>query len=119
MVLITVPAYQSIFSRHDIFLGHYRRYNLPELFDLTNSCGLKVLTSGYLFFSLLLPKVILYKFYNTNKPVVGVGNWSGGKILTFILDMILNIDNGILIFASKFGFKIPGLTGWVLCKKRE
>src|SRR5258708_31619358 len=26
--IITVPAFQSVFSRHDTLLGHYRRYNL-------------------------------------------------------------------------------------------
>src|SRR5258708_12552202 len=29
--IITVPAFQSVFSRHDTLLGHYTRYNLTQL----------------------------------------------------------------------------------------
>ena len=28
---ITVPAFQSMWSGHDVFLGHYRRYRIPML----------------------------------------------------------------------------------------
>jgi hypothetical protein len=40
------------------------------------ACGLNVLSSGYLFFSLslLLPKLVLYKLLNTGKGTEGVGN---------------------------------------------
>ncbi|MBK9553513.1 MAG: methyltransferase domain-containing protein [Saprospiraceae bacterium] len=30
-VLITVPAYQSLYSNHDKYLGHFRRYSLVSL----------------------------------------------------------------------------------------
>lgn len=116
-VMITVPAFQSMYGRHDAFLGHYRRYNLKELKNLTTSCGLTVLSSGYLFFSLLLPKLILYKLLNSGNSPEGVGNWNRGKGVTSAIEKILNIDNNLLISASRLGIAIPGLTGWVLCEK--
>ncbi len=117
-VMITVPAFQSIYGRHDTFLGHYRRYNLNELTALTTSCGLKVVSSGYLFFTLLLPKFVLYKLLKICNDSEGIGNWNAGKGVTAIIEKILAIDNGLLIAASRSGIRIPGLTGWVLCEKR-
>lgn len=117
-VMITVPAFQSIYGRHDAFLGHYRRYNLRELTDLTTACGLTALSSGYLFSSLLLPKLVLYKLLTIGKDSEGAGNWNRGKVVTNVIENILNIDNSLLISASRLGIKIPGLTGWVLCEKR-
>lgn len=117
-VMITAPAFQSIYGRHDTILGHYRRYNLNELKGLTAACGLNVLSSGYLFSSLLIPKYMLYKLLNTGKGSEGVGNWRRGKVVTNIIEKILNIDNSLLISVCRLGIKIPGLTGWVLCEKR-
>lgn len=117
-VMITVPAFQAIFGRHDVFLGHYRRYNLKELRELSAACGLDVLSSGYLFSSLLLPKLVLYKLLSIGKDSEGAGNWNRGKGITKFIENILNFDNNLLISASRLGIKIPGLTGWVLCEKR-
>jgi hypothetical protein len=117
-VLITVPAFQSIYGRHDAFLGHYRRYNLKGLLGLTTACGLTPLSSGYLFSSLLLPKLVLYKLLGTGKETDGAGNWNRGGFVTGLIENILNIDNSLLISASRLGIRIPGLTGWVLCEKQ-
>lgn len=117
-VLITVPAFQSIYGRHDIFLGHYKRYNLNELVELAKECKLNVISSGYLFSSLLLPKLILYKLLNSGNVSEGVGNWCMGRGVTKFIENILDIDNSLLILASRYGIKIPGLTGWVLCEKQ-
>jgi SAM-dependent methyltransferase len=117
-VLITVPAFQSIYGRHDAFLGHFRRYSQKELVSLATSCGLRVISSGYLFFSLLLPKLVLYKLLDIGNASEGAGNWKRGKVMTSVIEKILNFDNRLLISASGLGIKIPGLTGWVLCEKR-
>ena len=116
-ILITAPAFQSIYGRHDVFLEHYRRYNLKELTELTTASGLNVISSGYLFSSLLIPKFVLYKLIDIGKASNGVGSWCRGKGITNIIETFLNIDNMILISASRLGIKIPGLTGWVLCEK--
>jgi len=117
-VMITVPAFQSIYGRHDAALGHYRRYNQKELTGLATSCGLRVISSGYLFFSLLLPKLVLYKLLNIGKASDGAGNWKRGNVVTSVIEKILNFDNRLLISASRLRIRIPGLTGWALCEKR-
>lgn len=118
-ILITVPAFQAIYGRHDVNLGHFRRYSLRELESLVQSGGLRILSSGYLFASLLFPKYILCNLLNVGGYSEGVGQWQGGRFLTAILEKLLTLDNSLLIALSRLGVKIPGLTGWVLCEKPE
>ena len=53
-VLITVPAFQCLFSSHDMFLEHKRRYTLPQVEEMVRAAGLEILSARY-FFALLLP----------------------------------------------------------------
>lgn len=52
--LISVPAFQFLWSNHDIFLEHKRRYSLTELRDAVEESGLYVNHMCY-YFSLVLP----------------------------------------------------------------
>lgn len=54
IVLVSVPAFQWLWSEHDDFLEHKRRYSLAQLEDLVTRAHLNVLTGAY-FFGLLLP----------------------------------------------------------------
>lgn len=52
--VITVPAFQFMWSGHDEFLGHKRRYTLKDVNTLCSKAGLKIHSSGY-FFALIFP----------------------------------------------------------------
>ena len=112
-----MPAFQSLFSGQDTFLGHHRRYSLHSLETVIGECGLKVIHSGYLFLSLLLPKLIIYKMLNSDNGVDGVVNWKHGKMLTMFIERVLKIENCLLITFSKLGIRLPGLTVCALCEK--
>jgi SAM-dependent methyltransferase len=122
VILITAPAFNFLFSSHDTFLGHFRRYNLEELLGLIRSLHLKQLFSGYLFFSLVPLRFLMVcyeRFVSTHTfQKKGVGHWNYGVILTKTIELILMIDNNISITLSKNGIKLPGLTVWALCKKQ-
>jgi hypothetical protein len=47
--VITVPALMSLWSNHDVFLKHYRRYTRKELEDLVSKSGLTVDSCRYTF----------------------------------------------------------------------
>ncbi len=47
--LITVPAFQFLWSRHDDFLDHKRRYTLPQLESVLEAAGLRVSKGAYYF----------------------------------------------------------------------
>ncbi len=53
-VLISVPAFQALWSEHDEFLDHKRRYTLRGLEQLVEKSGLTVSHGAY-FFGFVLP----------------------------------------------------------------
>lgn len=55
-VLITVPAFRFLWSGHDVFLEHRRRYTARTLEETVRAAGLEVVRMRY-FFGLLFPAV--------------------------------------------------------------
>ncbi|MBS0537506.1 MAG: class I SAM-dependent methyltransferase [Proteobacteria bacterium] len=47
--LVTVPAFQFLWSGHDVFLEHKRRYRLPEIEQTMRDAGLEVVRGAYYF----------------------------------------------------------------------
>ena len=60
---ITVPAFNFLFSPHDKFLGHFRRYSLNSLKSIMRKAELTHIEGGY-FFLFLFPLVVLIRFCN-------------------------------------------------------
>lgn len=116
---ITVPAFQKLFCQHDNFLGHYRRYTNESLESSIKKAGLNKINVGYFFFSLLLPRVVQVVVEKLFKPAkaTGIGEWKGGKFKTNIIKDILGLDFKISKNLKKAGFKLPGLSNYIICKK--
>ncbi len=53
-VLITVPAFPFLFSAHDVFLEHCRRYRRRQLEEVVRAAGLEPVRTRF-FFGLLFP----------------------------------------------------------------
>lgn len=66
-VLITVPAFQSLFSAHDRFLEHRRRYTIRSLETAVSAAGLKIVSTRY-FFALVLPIVAALRVLQRSSP---------------------------------------------------
>lgn len=49
---ITVPAFMSVWSSHDVYLGHYRRYTIPMVKKLLESCDCKIENQYYIYGSI-------------------------------------------------------------------
>ncbi|MGH9617702.1 MAG: methyltransferase domain-containing protein [Acidobacteriaceae bacterium] len=64
-VLISVPAFQSLFSAHDRFLDHRRRYTIRSLEAVVKAAGLKIVSSRY-FFAIILPIVAAVRMLRRN-----------------------------------------------------
>ena len=56
-VLISVPAFNLLFSGHDVFLGHYRRYTMASLNATVCAAGLRPVRCSY-FFAALFPLIV-------------------------------------------------------------
>lgn len=52
--LISVPAFQTLWSGHDRFLEHKRRYRLPQIESVVQRAGLRVSHGAY-YFGLVFP----------------------------------------------------------------
>ncbi len=121
-VLITVPAFQKLYCRHDKWLGHVRRYSRRELQDCIQAAGLTPLASGYFFSALLIPRFIhksmeLPLIKNTGQTPKGIGQWKYGKVLGKIAGSLLYWNGCLDVRLSRSGFFLPGLSIFSLCQK--
>ena len=69
-VLITVPAFECLWSGHDVFLEHRRRYTRARLATTVRAAGLQVVRSRY-FFGLLLPVVAALRLRDRHRLRTG------------------------------------------------
>jgi 2-polyprenyl-3-methyl-5-hydroxy-6-metoxy-1,4-benzoquinol methylase len=66
IILITVPAFQFLWSDHDTALSHFRRYNHKNLHKIVTQSGLTSTRLTY-FISCLFPILALYRILSTFK----------------------------------------------------
>ena len=74
ILLITVPAFQFLFSRHDKLHHHFRRYSKSELKEIVQTAGFKIERLNYWNFFLFPVTIfarILDLFVSSDKPAIG------------------------------------------------
>lgn len=120
MYLITVPAHQSLFSSHDVFMKHFRRYDKKLLSQRLAAAGLEVIEMRYFFFSLLLPRWLQVRREKKNPTQSdaqrGVSAWTGGRLKTGVLKSILVLDWKCSELLNRVGITLPGLSLYCLCR---
>ena len=120
--LVTVPAYSWLFSAHDRFLGHYRRYSRASARRLLESAGLDVIESGY-FFASLVPlrslQVLVERCSGRRAPMeaTDVATWQGSTVVGNTLTALLVFDERIARVLSRVGIVLPGLSVFAICRK--
>ncbi|MBS1759091.1 MAG: hypothetical protein JST23_03125 [Bacteroidetes bacterium] len=118
-ILITVPAFQSLFSEHDKILNHYRRYGRKQLISLCIANNLVVKKSGYFFFSLVFLRAIskFLEKIGLKKTKKTIDNWKGEAFSTRLLTSMLWLDFKLCNFLSNLGIHLPGLSCYCICQK--
>jgi SAM-dependent methyltransferase len=117
IMLITVPAWQFLFSAHDVKSLHYRRYNRKQLLALLKHNEIKTEKCHYFYTSLFLARLA----FISKKDKFG-GNDIGWKyseknIMTIIVKTVLDIDFWINKILDKIGVHLPGLSLIAVCRK--
>lgn len=116
--IITVPAFQSLFCEHDVFLEHYRRYTNPSLKKALKKADMVVGKTGYFFSSLLLPRMlqVAKEKIQGKKPdeEKGVGQWKGSEWQSSLMTGILWNDYRFTNLIRKIGLKVPGLSNYAI-----
>lgn len=67
LCLITVPAFTFLWSDHDEFLEHKRRYRLAQVEEVVRATGLEIIRSAY-YFGAILPLVAAIRLAQRAKP---------------------------------------------------
>lgn len=84
---ITVPAFQGLWSSHDVYLGHHRRYEIVDLQRLLASANFNI-TDIYYIYGGMYPLVWLLRKFKTSctsdmKPVSPFANFLLKAVNTF------------------------------------
>jgi SAM-dependent methyltransferase len=117
IMLITVPAWQFLFSAHDVKSLHYRRYNRKQLMALLKHNEIKIEKCHYFYTSLFLARLA---FISQKNKFAGndIGwKYSEKNIITLIVKAILDMDFWINKILDKAGIHLPGLSLIAVCRK--
>lgn len=66
LLLLTVPAYQHMWSYWDILMAHVRRYEYKQIAILVRACGFKIKKITYVH-ALIYPLAFFWRKFLTNK----------------------------------------------------
>lgn len=119
LVVVTVPAFQALFGRHDQVINHYRRYSQRLLSEHLTAAGLRSQRQGYLFFCLLLVRGLEVLLQKLGVPggSQGLAEWRGGPTLSGFLRRLLVWDHRLAEALRKRGLNLPGLSCYALCSR--
>ncbi len=116
-VVITVPAFQFLWSGHDEFLEHRRRYTRRQVEAVVRAAGLEPVKSGY-FFGLLFPVAAIQRLFNKwrRKSTPGPAKSAlstQGKAVNTILIAVHDLERRVM-----FPFnRLAGLTVFCLARR--
>jgi len=127
-LMLSVPAGEMLFSRHDELLGHKRRYTPARLRALVEEAGLAIVERGELFASLLVPRAVaklgelaLGRHRAQAEPVsshieTSLGTWKHGRLVTALVTAALSADAQCSRMAARLRLPFIGLSTWVLAR---
>jgi len=94
-VIITVPAFQRLWSVHDVLNAHIRRYDRKLFLELLKNLDINVIKLSYWNFFLFWPAALFKLIGKTRKSKSG-DIMEIGKPLNKILTSFLSIDNALI-----------------------
>lgn len=112
-IIMTVPAYQSLFSKHDEELKHYRRYNIKMIKDAASKSGFRIVKYHYFYASLVFVRLITKLLNKDNK--VNEWNKDENHMLTKFMRGVLNLDYNVCKKMNKLSF---GLSLFIVLEKK-
>lgn len=115
--IISVPAWQGLFSRHDRMLHHHRRYSPQAACGLVQAAGLEIEVAGGLFHTLLLPRVAQLVVEKMRQPLsrdadggATLGDWRAGSLVTRAIHHALRLEGRASMRLASRGIQVPGLS---------
>lgn len=109
--LATVPAFRSLWSGHDVFLEHKRRYRLPEIEATMSDAGLVVERGAY-YFGFIFPLAAAVRFAHRGDVAPKSSLKKHGALTNGILSAVCAAE--LPLFAVN---RLAGLSAFVLARK--
>jgi len=122
-LVVTVPAFPFLFSAHDVFLGHRRRYGRSQLHDLLRGLETEHVQSFYFFTSLFLLRCLQVLLAKSQLRTFGKGvsGWTlaSSHPVTRCLVAMLRADFALGRQLAQVGIPWPGLSICLIVKRRS
>lgn len=97
IIIINVPAFQSLYSRYDLVLGHQRRHTSRSLSQCATAVGLEILDVRY-WGVLLIPLLVIRKvilLFTPEESVTKTGFKEPSKRIAKFLDFVCRLEFGL------------------------
>jgi 2-polyprenyl-3-methyl-5-hydroxy-6-metoxy-1,4-benzoquinol methylase len=117
-LVVFVPAFQCLWSRHDEVNHHFHRYRAAELASLLRAAGFEIQRQGYWNFCLFLPVALLRLARrlvpdSSKKPPVGDLQPMPSQINSLLI-WLLRLENRLVLAGLDFPW---GISAMVLARK--
>jgi 2-polyprenyl-3-methyl-5-hydroxy-6-metoxy-1,4-benzoquinol methylase len=109
--LATVPAFRFLWSGHDVFLEHKRRYRLPEIEQTMRDAGLEVVHGAY-YFGLIFPLAAAVRLATRGDTTAKSSLSKQGALTNGLLTMACALELPLFPFN-----RLAGLSAFVLARK--
>ena len=109
--LVTVPAFRFLWSGHDVFLEHKRRYTLGEIEQTMRTAGLDVVRGAY-YFGVVFPLAAAVRFATRSDPSPRSSLKKHGVLTNSLLAAACAAE--LPLFPLN---RLAGLSAFVLAKK--
>lgn len=107
--IITVPAFRFLWSGHDVFLEHYRRYTLATLSDTIARAGYR-LVQGHYFYGLVFPAAVAARLLSRDRMEVKSSLRRHGPLVNGLLSAACSVELPLMRFN-----RLGGLTVCAVC----
>jgi 2-polyprenyl-3-methyl-5-hydroxy-6-metoxy-1,4-benzoquinol methylase len=115
-VFVTVPAFMSLWSDHDIINHHFRRYKRAQLVQLFNNQPIGKIKRSFYFNSLLFPFIYVFrklKPQQQSKEIKSDLETNSSSIANKFLYFLFNLERP---FLKKFSFPVGVSIGLIFKK---
>jgi SAM-dependent methyltransferase len=109
--LVTVPAFRFLWSGHDVFLEHKRRYRLGEIESALSDAGLEIVRGAY-YFGLVFPLAAAVRLATRGDAEPRSSLKKHGALANGILSAMCAAE--LPLFAIN---RLAGLSAFVLARK--
>ncbi len=98
LVVINVPALNTLFSKYDVAVGHKRRYDKKMIRKLFALCDIEEVSVRYWGFTLLpvaILRNVILKFTNEDR-VISTGFRPPNSVLNWLMDKVFALESAVL-----------------------